>query len=188
MFERMLAHKNIKLLLNADFKELEGEVQYDRMIFTGPMDHYFGYAFGRLPYRSLRFHHEHHQIETFQSVGTINYPNEHAFTRISEYKTMTGQRCYGTSVTTEFPEAFVEGQNDPYYPIPKAENHDMYRRYLEEAKQLGDSVIFLGRLADYKYYNMDQAVARALVIFEQRIANRKMAANPQVSTELEMRI
>lgn len=167
LFRRMLAHPNIKLLLKADWKEVEGEVRFDRLIFTGPIDEFFGYLHGPLPYRSLHFRLERHSVAWFQEVGTVNYPNEYPYTRVTEFKHLTGQAYLPhTLLCYEYPEAYEPGRNEPYYPVPKEENEERYRLYLEEARKL-KGVYFAGRLGDYRYYNMDQAVARALKLFEE---------------------
>jgi UDP-galactopyranose mutase len=133
-------------------------VRIKHTIFTGPIDAYYDYRFGKLPYRSLQFQHEHvAHASRFQEVGTINYPNDHAFTRITEFKHLTGQVCAGTSIVREYPQA----QGEPYYPIPRAENEALYKRYQDLANRDPD-VSFVGRLAQYRYYNMDQVVGAAL--------------------------
>lgn len=158
MFERMLASENIALRLSTDFTEIRNEVRWGHMIFTGPIDAYFNYCFGKLPYRSLSFEHQHFShTESFQAVGTINYPNDHQFTRITEFRYLTGQRHSGTSIVREYPQA----DGDPYYPVPRAENEALYQRYKSLAA-LEKNVSFVGRLAQYRYYNMDQVVAAAL--------------------------
>lgn len=167
LFNRMLNHPNIKILLNTDYKEIEGQIEYDHMIFTGPIDEYFNYIHGALPYRSLRFEFQHLHQEYYQEVGTVNYPNDYSFTRILEQKHLTGQKLDHTTISIVHPQDYITGVNDPYYPIPRSENHKVYNQYLEEAKKLGNKVYFAGRLGDYKYYNMDQAVARALTLFQE---------------------
>lgn len=151
LFERLLSHPNIRVVLGMDWKEAEREVRFRRVAYTGPMDEFFGYAYGPLPYRSLRFRFEHHLQEVFQPVAQVNYPNEHAFTRVTEFKHLTGQPHPTTTVAYEYPEAYTPGGNEPYYPVPKEENQEVYERYLAEAKGL-KSVVFAGRLADYRYY------------------------------------
>jgi len=127
-------------------------------VFTGPIDAYYQYCFGKLPYRSLRFEHQHlPDLERFQEVGTINYPNDHDYTRITEFKHLTGQRHPGTSIVREYPQA----EGDPYYPIPRAENEVLFKRY-EELAAREKNVTFVGRLAQYRYYNMDQVVGAAI--------------------------
>lgn len=160
MFEKMLLHPNIKVMLNVDYRELEGLIPYQEVIFTGPIDEYFDYIYGKLPYRSLEFKHETHNCEKYQEAPVVNYPNEHLYTRITEFKYLTGQDHTKTSVVFEFPRA----EGDPYYPIPRPENGELYKKY----KSLADAtpgVHFVGRLATYKYYNMDQVVAQALTLF-----------------------
>jgi UDP-galactopyranose mutase len=170
MFQRMVNHPNIKVLLNADYREIEGEVRYDGMVYTGLIDEFFEYMYGELPYRSLRFEFDYHLVDAYQEVAQLNYPNEYSYTRISEYKHITGQRAYGTTVSVEYPEAYRRDQNLPYYPVPREESRKLYNLYLAESKSLKERILFAGRLADYKYYNMDQAVARALGVFEKHIA------------------
>jgi UDP-galactopyranose mutase len=140
------------------------------MDYSGQIDEFFAYLHGELPYRSLRFAHFHDPREQVQPVGTVNFPNEYDYTRTTEFKHLTGQRCAGSSWIEEYPQAFRQGENDPYYPVPKDEYRALYRRYEAEAEKLGGRVIFAGRLGDYQYYNMDQAVARALSIFDKQIA------------------
>ncbi|MDB5140868.1 MAG: UDP-galactopyranose mutase [Mucilaginibacter sp.] len=160
MFEKMLDHPNIKILLNTDYHEIINEIQYAKMIFTGPVDEYFDYCYGKLPYRSLQFKFETLDQEQFQQTGTINYPNDYAFTRITEFKYLTGQKHAKTSLVYEFPKA----EGDPYYPIPRPENAELYKKYQELTHQT--NAYFVGRLATYKYYNMDQVVAQALSTFK----------------------
>ena len=161
MFENMLSHRNIHILLNTDYKTIENIIPYKNMIYTGPVDEYFEFCFGKLPYRSLQFKHETLDITQLQAVAVVNYPNDHAYTRITEYKHLTGQVSNKTSITYEFPSS----EGDPYYPVPRAENAELYQKY----KGLADSltnVHFVGRLATYKYYNMDQVVAQSLTTFK----------------------
>lgn len=159
MFEKMLDHPNIKIMLNTDYHEIAGELGFSKMIFTGPVDEYFDYCYGKLPYRSIRFKFETPDQEHFQQTGTVNYPNDYAFTRITEFKHITGQKHPRTSIVYEFPNA----DGDPYYPIPRPENAELYRKY--EALTRETDTCFVGRLATYKYYNMDQVVAQALTTF-----------------------
>ena len=158
MFENMLDHKNIELVLGTDYRDLARSVRYRKMIFTGPIDEFFDYRFGKLPYRSLEFKHETIDRRQFQSAPVVNYPSEQvAHTRITEFKYLTGQEHSKTSIVYEFPKA----EGDPYYPVPRPENNLLYKKY----QALADStsgVHFVGRLATYKYYNMDQVVAQAL--------------------------
>ncbi|HET6587318.1 MAG TPA: UDP-galactopyranose mutase [Oleiagrimonas sp.] len=159
MFENMLDHPNIRVELGVDFADVRDRGGFDHVVYTGPIDAYFDYRFGRLPYRSLHFEHEHlPDVEQFQETGTVNYPNDHAFTRITEFKHLTGQQHAGTSIVREYPQA----AGDPYYPVPRAENEALFKRYQELARQ-EPNVTFVGRLAQYRYYNMDQVVGAALV-------------------------
>ena len=161
MFENMLDHPNIHVLLQTDYRDVLGLIPHREMIYTGPVDEFFDCRFGKLPYRSLEFKHETHEQEQFQSVGVVNYPNSNAFTRITEFKHLTGQRHAKTSVVYEFPRS----EGDPYYPVPKPENAALYQQYhaLAEATP---GVHFVGRLATYRYYNMDQVVAQALTTYK----------------------
>jgi UDP-galactopyranose mutase len=165
LFERMLAHPNIDVLLNTDHRDIRGQVGHMRTVFTGPIDEYFGHCYGALPYRSLEFRHQETPVEFAQPVAVVNYPNEGGFTRILEHKYLTGQTGPTTVLTTEWPRDHVPGTNDPYYPVPRPENRALHARYLDRAGDTDPDVVFAGRLADYKYYNMDQAVSRALLVF-----------------------
>jgi len=170
LFSRMLDHPNIDLALATEWRDAAEQVSFDRVVFTGPIDEYFGYAHGALPYRSLRFEFRHEAVERFQPVGTVNYPNDHAYTRITEQKVLSGQEGPGTTLVYEYPQAYEPGVNDPYYPIPTPETAEAVRPYLEEARRLEGRVWFAGRLGDYAYYNMDQACGRALALFEKQLA------------------
>ena len=161
LFERMLDHPNIKVMLNTDYKEIEDMIPYENMIYTGPIDYYFDYCYGRLPYRSIEFVFETHEMEKFQATGTINFPNEHPYTRVTEFKYLTGQQHQKTTVVYEYPTA----EGDPYYPVPRPENADLYKKYQLLTKEV-KNVFFTGRLATYKYYNMDQVVAQSLTLFK----------------------
>jgi UDP-galactopyranose mutase len=160
MFEKMLAHPNIKVMLNTDYREIEGFIPYGEMIYTGPVDSYFNYCYGKLPYRSLEFKHETLNVPVHQAAAVVNYPNEHLYTRCTEFKYLTGQEHLKTSIVYEYPQA----EGDPYYPVPRPENAEIYKKY----KALADAtpgVAFVGRLATYRYYNMDQVVAQALTTY-----------------------
>lgn len=166
MFENMLDHPNIKVMLNVDFHEAVHDVGAARVIFTGPVDEFFGYRFGRLPYRSLRFDHRTLDREWVQDVAVVNYPSpDVAHTRITEYKHLTGQKHPRTSISYEFPT----DEGEPYYPVPRPRNAALYNRYRALAEALPE-VHFVGRLATYRYYNMDQVVGQALATYR-RIAN-----------------
>ena len=179
MFKRMLAHPNITLQLATDYRALDG-VSWDKMVYTGPVDEFFDHRFGKLPYRSLRFEHKTVDTERFQPVATVNYPAPDVpYTRITEYKHLTGQEHPRTSITYEYPCA----EGDPYYPIPRAENQELYKRYETLADATPD-VIFVGRLATYRYYNMDQVVGQALSAF--RRFTRDVALGAESSKRSEM--
>ena len=158
MFEAMLDHPNISIELSVDFHEVRERVGAEHTVYTGPIDAYFGYRFGKLPYRSLRFEHEHlPSTSWYQRAPTINYPNEYDYIRVTEFKYVTGQQHPGTSIVREYPQ----GEGDPYYPVPRPENEALYKRY--RALTIRErNVVFVGRLAQYRYYNMDQVVAAAL--------------------------
>ena len=158
LFQALLDHPNITIELNRRFTPVEAH-GYDHVVYTGPIDQYFDCCYGPLPYRSLRFEHEHLEQDAFQPVGTVNFPNDYEYTRITEFKKLTGQAAPGTSIVKEFPT----DAGDPYYPIPRPENQSHFEQYRTLSEQL-THVTFLGRLAEYKYYNMDQVVARALKV------------------------
>lgn len=179
MFDRMLSHPNIKLLLNADYREVRDLVPHRALIYTGPIDEFFDFRLGKLPYRSLEFCHETLPVSEFQPVGTVNYPNDYAYTRITEFKHLTGQRHDHTSIVYEIPRA----EGDPYYPIPQRENAKLYEDYKSMAASL-TNVHFVGRLAAYKYYNMDQVVAQALVTYERILASESLGlSRSEVASE-----
>lgn len=160
MFECMLDHPLINVMLQTDYRTICNDIPHRRLIFTGPIDEYFGYRFGRLPYRSISFKHQTFDQEFYQGVGTVNYPQTEQYTRISEYKYLTGQIHPKTSITFEYPTS----EGDPYYPVPTAENAKLYQAYAALAAKEKD-VWFVGRLATYRYYNMDQVVGQALATF-----------------------
>src|SRR3954463_15631890 len=160
MFERMVAHPNIMVLLGAEYRDVRKMIPHQEVIFTGPIDEFFDYRFGKLPYRSLDFKFETRDVPVAQQAPVINYPNENAFTRITEFKYLTGQEHSKTTLVYEFPQ----DEGDPYYPIPRAENQQIYRKYQALAAETED-VHFLGRLGTYRYYNMDQCVAQALAYY-----------------------
>jgi UDP-galactopyranose mutase len=169
MFESMLNHPNIHIQAGVEFSSIKSQYPSHHIIYTGPIDEYFNYCFGKLPYRSLRFEHEHFpQKDQFQEVGTINYPNDHQYTRITEFKHLTGQQHSGTSTVKEYPQS----EGDPYYPIPNDANEELFRRYEALAKDI-QNVTFVGRLAQYRYYNMDQVVGAALTAAERLIEQLK---------------
>jgi UDP-galactopyranose mutase len=158
MFRRMLEHRKIHVEVGVDFFAIKQKVRATHTVFTGPLDAYFGYCYGKLPYRSIRFEHEHlPNRDRYQPVGTVNFPNDFDYTRITEFKHLTGQQHTGTSIVREYPQS----EGDPYYPIPRPENEFLLKKYqalaAKEAK-----VTFVGRLGQYRYYNMDQCVGAAL--------------------------
>lgn len=161
MFQKMLSHPNIKIMLNTDYKEIIDVIPYKHMIYTGPIDSFFNYCYGRLPYRSIEFKFETLETDVFQPTGTVNYPNEQPYTRITEFKYLTGQKHSKTAIVYEYPQA----DGDPYYPIPRPENAEIYKKYQQLANAMTNTY-FTGRLATYKYYNMDQVVAQSLTLFE----------------------
>jgi UDP-galactopyranose mutase len=173
MFERILNHKNIKLMLNTDYKEIIDSVKFDKIVFTGPIDEYFDYSEGELPYRSLKFKMENHSYsrndKTYQEVAQMNYPNNHDYTRITEFKHITGQQAPSSTIAYEYSQPYIIGENEPYYPIPKQDNNDRYLKYVELSKK-EKHVYFTGRLAQYRYYNMDETVGVALKVFEKDIS------------------
>ena len=169
MFEKMINNKNIEILLNTEYKSILNNVKFNKIIFTGPIDEFYDYKFGKLPYRSLEFEYKTLEMEYFQEFTQINYPNDFDYTRITEFKHITGQEHQLTTIAYEYPKEYVYGKNDPYYPIPSTENHNLFDRY----KQLAESeknVYFTGRLANYKYYNMDETVGVALQLFNNVIS------------------
>jgi UDP-galactopyranose mutase len=158
LFQRMLDHPKIHVEVGVDFFAIKEKVRAKHIAFTGPLDAYFGYCYGKLPYRSIRFEHEHlPSTNRFQPVGTVNFPNDYDYTRITEFKHLTGQRHPGTSIVREYPQS----EGDPYYPIPRPENEFLLKKYQALAAKQTD-VTFVGRLGQYRYYNMDQCVAAAL--------------------------
>jgi UDP-galactopyranose mutase len=167
MFQRMLDNPNIRIVLETDWRDLASEVKFGNLIYSGPVDAFFDHRYGELPYRSLDFVFETHDKPVFQKGAVVNYPNEHPYTRITEFKYLTGQEHPKTSVVYEIPKA----DGDPYYPVPRPQNAELYRKY----KALADAtpnVHFVGRLATYKYYNMDQVVGQALALVDQILGTR----------------
>ncbi len=170
MFEAMLDHPNITLAIGTEYTAVD-PVTYDRLIFTGPIDEFFGHRYGKLPYRSLRFQHETHDTPWFQDVGVVNHPAESvSYTRVTEFKHLTGQAHAQTSVCYEFPSA----EGDPYYPVPRPENAALYQRY-QALADATPGVTFVGRLATYRYYNMDQVVGQALATYQRLLAKGRVA-------------
>lgn len=174
MFEKMLDHPNIKVMLNTDYREIESMIPFKEMIYSGPIDAYFDYRYGKLPYRSLEFKHETINTSVYQAAPVVNYPNDNLFTRITEFKYLTGQEHAKTSIVYEYPR----NEGDPYYPVPRPENAELYKKYKALADK-ASGVYFVGRLATYKYYNMDQVTAQALTLFAKISGAKRSAAAGQ---------
>jgi UDP-galactopyranose mutase len=173
MFERMLEHPKIHVLVNSDYREIRDLVPHRQLIYTGPVDEYFDFAFGKLPYRSLQFEWETRETPVAQAAPVINYPNEHLYTRVTEFKYLSGQAHPKSTLVYEYPT----DEGDPYYPVPTAANAALYERYRALTAKTPE-VLFLGRLGTYKYYNMDQVVAQALTQYSKLagVARREIAA------------
>lgn len=161
MFQRLLDHPNINIMLNTDYKDVVDEIKFKTLIYSGPIDAYFDFCFGKLPYRSINFKSQTIDSENYQPTGTVNYPMNQAYTRITEFKHLTGQKHEKTSIVFEYPTA----EGDPYYPIPRKENMAIYNQYKALAA-IEPHTFFTGRLGTYKYYNMDQVVAQSLTLFK----------------------
>jgi len=162
MFEKILNHKNIEVILNTDYKSILDKIRFDKMIYTGPIDYFFDYKFGKLPYRSIRFEFKNYENILMQESAVYNFvePNiDH--TRVTEYKHLTAQQSDSTTICYEHSEK----SGDPYYPVPTIDSRNQYLLYKRESEKL-KNVIFCGRLAEYQYYNMDQVVANNLAILK----------------------
>lgn len=183
MFDNMLNHPNIKVLLNTDYKEIADSISFNKMIYTGPIDYYYDYCYGRLPYRSLEYKFETIEEEFFQKTATVNYPNEHPYTRITEFKHITGQKHPKTSISYEYP---IE-EGDPCYPVSCPENSELYSKY-ELLASAEKNVHFAGRLANYNYYNMDEVVTQALGIYKEIVLNKGHENNLNGHTLAIMRV
>lgn len=179
LFEKMLDHPNIDIILNQNAMEMisldeslhevlfQGKPFKGEVIFTGMIDELFGYKMGELEYRSLQFEFENYAEESFQTNATINYPNEHDYTRITEFKKITGQTSSATTIVKEFPQDYDrsdKNKNIPYYPMFNDENKTLYSSYNTLSNHF-KSLIVIGRLGDFRYYNMDDAVKRSLDVF-----------------------
>lgn len=162
MCMKMCSNPNIKFLLNTDYKEVINDINFETLIYTGPIDYYFNYCYGKLLYRSIRLKFETHDVDSYQPGASVRYPNDYDFTRITEFKKMTGQESRKTTILKEFP-CFGE---EPFYPYPTQEYKELYAKYKQRADE-EKNVIFVGRLAEYKYYDMDDVVERALNVFLQ---------------------
>jgi UDP-galactopyranose mutase len=182
MFNRMLNHPNIEVMLETDYRDVRDVISHDRVIFTGPIDEFFDYRFGKLPYRSLSFEHVTIEKEWHQAVAVVNYPQTHDYTRVTEYKHLTGQTSLKTSLSYEYPT----DDGDPYYPIPRRQNNELFKCY-ERLAQGMKNVWFVGRLATYRYYNMDQVVGQALATFrriEEKLGSRRSEEGARAAVEL----
>jgi UDP-galactopyranose mutase len=186
MFERMLKHPNIKVLLQTDYRDVQHVIPFKRMVFTGPIDEFFDYRFGRLPYRSLAFEHVTLDKEWHQPVAVVNYPQDRDYTRVTEYKHLTGQSHPQTSLTYEYPS----DSGDPYYPVPRADNQQRFKEYERLARAKAADVTFIGRLATYRYYNMDQVVGQALAAFKriEEEAPVSFGAEHRIALPAELRV
>lgn len=182
MFERLLDHPNIKVMLNTDYHDIMDFIPFKEMIFTGPVDEFFDFQYGKLPYRSLEFKHETLNTENYLAAPVVNYPNDNLYTRITEFKALTGQQHPKTAIVYEYPKA----EGDPYYPVPRLENAELYNKYKKLADQT-PNVHFVGRLATYKYYNMDQVVAQALTLYKRLTEKSEEAVRkPAISGSTEL--
>ena len=166
LFQKMLSHANIEVQLGTDLQDVEGQVAYSGLVYTGSLDALFDHELGPLAYRSLDFRYESHDEDLRQPVGTVNYPGPDGPTRSTEQKHLTGQQVPGTTLVWEYPKAHRPGESEAYYPIPQQQNRALYEAYLRLAETRRPNMVLAGRLADYKYYNMDQAVGRALALVE----------------------
>ena len=180
LFEKMLSHPNIELHLETEFSDIlhvsqnefifNGKVFEGEVIFTGMIDELFDFKFGHLPYRSIELVFKNHKVESFQNATTTNYPNDYDYTRITEFKKMYDSKNETSTIAKEYPQEFVYGKNTPYYPLFTDENQKRYEEYEEYAKRF-ENLTLIGRLAEYKYYDMDDIVLRALKVYEEKFAN-----------------
>lgn len=170
IFEKMLNNRNIKVKLNADFFKIKDQPEkYQKLFYTGPIDQFFNYKFGKLQYRSLKFKYQTLKMKSFQPVAQVNYPNDHDFTRITEPKHATGQRSEFTTIIKEYPK----WGGEPYYPVPSEKNQEVYKKYEIESLKLNKrGIFFVGRLANYQYINMDQSIEKALELFRNLELNK----------------
>lgn len=166
LVENILTHENIQVLLNIDYKDAQKTIAYKKLIYTGAIDEFYDYQLGHLPYRSLRFDFQIYKQKRHQSVGQVNYPMSHEFTRITEMGYLTQMLGDKTMIAIEYPMPHTPGETVPYYPIPRDENNLLHEKYLDLANKQSPNVVFAGRLGDYRYYNMDQAVASALSLYQ----------------------
>ena len=164
MFEQMLNHPNITMRLSTSYKDIQDSIEYDRLFYTGAIEEFFEYRYGKLPYRSLNIKFEKYRQERFQNAPVVNYPENYDFTRIAEYKYFLNEKSDETILSFEYPEEFEQGKNDRIYPILNSENQEKYNKYLADAQKLGN-VYFLGRLGAYRYYDMNRTIANAFELF-----------------------
>jgi UDP-galactopyranose mutase len=162
MFSNMLKHPNIDVKLGVDFNSIKGKIAYTKLVYTGKIDEFFDFKYGKLPYRSLEFEFESFNIEHYQKAPVVNYPNDYDFTRITEYKYLTGQKAKGTTISREYSKS----EGEAYYPVPNIESAKLLKKYQDEVSRL-ENTYFIGRLAEYKYYNMDNVVLKAIEKFEE---------------------
>lgn len=167
MFKKMIDNEKIHLFLNVDYKKVIDFIDFEHLIYTGPLDYFYDFKYGSLEYRSLKFIRKFFRKESFQSSAVINYPNNYDYTRITEYKKMTGQEHLGTSIHEEYPVEYIQGNNEPYYPILDDKNISLKNLYMNKAKK-EPNVTFIGRLAEYRYYAMDEIVEEALKVFSEK--------------------
>jgi UDP-galactopyranose mutase len=169
MFNKILSHPNIEVVLNTDYKKINNDIKFNKMIYTGPIDYFFNYEFGNLPYRSIRFEFKSFNRKYFQEAAQINFVDDkNSYTRVVEHKYLSGQSTAKTTVSFEYSNF----DGEPFYPVPSKENNNLFNKYHQRSQSLS-SVFFLGRLAEYQYYNMDQVVANTLQIFQERILSGK---------------
>ncbi len=173
LFKNLISHKNIELVLNTDFKTAEKNYKFDKVIYTGTIDSFFDYSLGTLAYRSLNFKYKNIKSAYFQETSQVNYPNNYDFTRITEFKHFLDEVTENTIIAEEYPTEYKVGINEPYYPFPNEENQLLAEKYKSLAMNIRENVLFCGRLADYKYYNMDQTVAVALQLFD-KVASKSL--------------
>lgn len=164
MFEQMLNYPNIRVRLNTSYTDIKDSIEFDRLFYTGAIEEFFEYKYGKLPYRSLNIKFEKYHQEKFQNAPVVNYPENYDFTRIAEYKYFLNEKSEDTILSLEYPEEFEQGKNDRIYPILNPENQEKYNKYLEEAQKL-NNVYFLGRLGAYRYYDMNRTIANAFELF-----------------------
>ena len=170
MIKKMLSSPLIEVKLNTSWESIKNDITYERLFFTGPIDEFFEYRFGALPYRSLDIVFRTYQQEYYQSTAFITFPENYDFTRSCEYKYFLNEKSNKTVVSFEYPQAYIRGKNEPYYPIPSEKNEKLYMKY-QKLADIMDNVYFLGRLGNYKYYNMDQVVKNTLEFFEKLKSN-----------------